>query len=318
MNLMKYFTGCMVLVLCGLSGIVPVYAGESPKAGVQISPIRYDWKMKGGESRSDKIYVHNFSPDITHHVKVSVEDFYVTDDSMEAKYFVPDDAHPLKAYDVINWITVPDDFTLAPGETKELEFSITVPDGQPTSGYYGIIFFKTDADDATADTPDGKGVKIGVSYRVGALVTLAVQGDEPMRISGQLDEISALEKVFWQGPITVSARLRSDGNVHYKASGKMTIEKFGKKFAMIEIEPEVMYPGKNRLITRKTPVKWWDYGIYTVRVDMRSEDGSVTFIGESEKFVVFPWIPVCVAAGVVIVLMISVRILKKKFKIVRR
>ena len=308
---------CAVMFMtCAMYGTV-VDAGDSPDAGVQVSPIRYDWQMTGGDTQTGKIYVHNFSQ-ITHHVEVSIEDFYVTDDSSEAKYYVPDGNHPLKAYDIINWIKEPEDFTLAPGETKEVEFQVTVPEGQPTSGYYGIVFFKTRADDAAAEDDGGGAVKIGVSYRVGVLLTLAVQGDEPMRISGQTDEVNVGKRVFWKSPINVYARLRSDGNIHYKAGGQIDVRKFGKKYSTIKIDPEVMYPGKTRLITRNVPTQWWDYGIYTAELDMRSEDGSVVFNGHTERFYVFPWMPASIFVGAIVLIITLIRVIKKKFKIVRR
>ena len=135
---------------------VEVSAESTPEEGVQISPIRFDWKVESGDQKIDEIVVHNFS-DISHDVEVQVEDFFVSDDSMQAIFFVPADDHPRKAYDVIEWIDAPEDFTLAPGETKKLQFVVTIPENQPTSGYYGTIFFKTKTDDASLiNENDGK------------------------------------------------------------------------------------------------------------------------------------------------------------------
>ncbi|MEA1936657.1 MAG: hypothetical protein U9N04_00920 [Patescibacteria group bacterium] len=191
---MKYKQGIIYGAIFGIfmvfvSGVSTVNAEATPEAGVQISPIKFDWQMTGGEQKTDEIVVHNFS-DIPYSVTVSVENFFVADDTLEPNFFIPDNGHPRKAYDVIEWIDAPEDFVLEPGETKKLQFAISVPEGQPTSGYYGSIFFKTRTDDAHVESEDGGSVKLKVSYRVGVLVLLAVTGDEPMRIEGNLEEFN--------------------------------------------------------------------------------------------------------------------------------
>jgi hypothetical protein len=309
------------LFLISLFFLVPfchiANAGDSPEAGVQISPIRFDWIIREGEEKTDKIYVHNFS-DISHDVHVSVEDFLVSDDTMQAEFYVPQEEHPLKAFDVINWIDAPDDFTIAPGETKELEFHVKIPDGQPTNGYYGTIFFKTSASKADVDNAQGGSVQLGVNYRVGVLVTLAVQGDEPMRTDGYVEDFSPTQKVFWGDTMGLSARLRSDGNVHYKAGGYMTIKKNGKKFSVIEIDPEVLYPGKTRLFIKNTSFGPWDYGVYSADLNMKSEDGSVIFQGEIPRFFVVPLkTTITIVCGVIFGTMV-LWWFKKKFAIVSR
>lgn len=292
-------------------------AGESPDAGVQISPIRFDWVLRGGEERTDKIFVHNFS-NVSHDVHVGVEDFLVSDDSMQAEFYVPDDDHPLKAFDVINWIHAPEDFTIAPGETKEVVFHVKIPDGQPTNGYYGTIFFKTNADNAVAENQQGGSVQLGVNYRVGVLVTLAVQGDEAMHINGSVEDFSPTQKVFWGDMIGINARLRSDGNIHYKAGGDITVKKNGKKFAVIEIEPEVLYPGKTRLFVKNTSFGFLDYGIYSASLDMKSEDGTVIFQKDIPRFFVIPLKTTAIVIAVLLCSMILIRWFKKKFAIVNR
>ncbi len=312
---MKYLFSALLLFF--ISSAVTVYGGESPKAGVQISPIRYDWTMRDGETKSDKIYVHNFS-DVSHDVEIAVEDFYVSDDSMVASFFVPDEKHPLKAYDVINWIHAPENFVLMPGETKELDFSVTVPEGQPTNGYYGSVFFKTHADDTDVQNVGGGSVTLGVNYRVGILLTLAVQGEESMRISGSLQEFDALHRVFSDDEITLFASTNSDGNVHYKMDGKMDIYRFDKKYASIIVDPEIMYPGKTRTFTESIQTGFWDYGMYYAKMHLQSDDGTVKFDSITPSFFVIPWKSTVLIVGIIVFLIGGPWLFKKKFAIVTR
>jgi hypothetical protein len=197
-----------------------------------------------------------------------------------------------------------------------LEFTVNIPEGQPTNGYYGTIFFKTKGDDAAA--ADGSGVKIGVSYRVGALLTFAVQGEEPMHIDGDLTSIVSAQNVFWNSPIMIEAKAWSSGNIHYKASGKLNIYKFGKKFATVEIDPEIMYPDRTRTFTEKIPFDQFDHGIYTANISLVSEDGSIVMEGETEKFYVIPWISTASCGGGLIFVTILLSFFRKRFAIVDR
>lgn len=312
----RRYVSIATFVLIGIFGVGSIIdAGESPDAGVQVSPIRFDWSLRGGEEKIDKIYVRNFS-DVSHDVTVSVEDFLVSDDSMQAEFYVPQTDHPLKAMDVIDWIHAPDNFTIAPGESKELEFRVKIPEGQPTNGYYGSIFFKTNADHADVDNQQGGSVQLGVNYRVGVLVTLAVQGDEPMRIDGRTEDFSPAQKVFWGDQIGMHARLRSEGNIHYKASGQITIKKNGKKFTVIKIEPEVLYPGKTRLFVKNAMIGPWDYGVYSATLDMKSEDETVVFHEEIPRFFVIPLQTTAIIIGGIICSIIIIWWFRRKFVIV--
>ncbi len=302
--------GFFLLLLC----VVPVYAAESPTEGVQVSPLRVDWKMEDGAAKSEKISLHNYS-DVPQGVEISVEDFYVSDDGIKPQFFVPDEKHPLKAYDVIDWIDVPEGFTMAPGESREVEFHVQIPEGQPTNSYYGSIFFKTRTDDADVNDADGGSAKIKVHYRVGTLVLLQVQGDEPMRIAGQLEEFSVAKKVFWDKPIELTTRVKSTANVHYQVDGEITITKFDKKFATVEMKSENLYPERIRLFTDKIDFGMWDFGMYKATLTMRSEEGTVQITGETEPFFVIPWKSSAMIGGV-IVLVIAIRIFIKKFVII--
>jgi len=299
-----------------VGGIIAVDAESTPKAGVQISPIRFDWQMTGGEQKTDEIVVHNFS-DIPHSMSVSVEDFFVSDDTLEPNFFIPDDEHPRKAYDVIDWIDAPEDFVLEPGETKKLQFKISVPEGQPTSGYYGSIFFKTRTDDAYMDSEDGGNVKLKVNYRVGALVLLAVEVDEPMRIDGSLEEFNVIKKVFWDNPITLVAKVHNTGNVHYRVHGQIEVKKFGKKYTVVNIDSENIYPDITRIFTEYVKFSPWDYGMYSAILNMESEDGSLTFNDEVPIFFVIPWKTTVMIISGIILIIILMKWFKRRYKIIK-
>jgi len=288
------------------------------EAGIQISPNRFDFNAESGETKNIKINVHNYD-DFSHDVEIVVEDFFVMDDTMKPQFYVPEDDHPRKAYDVINWIDVPDDFTLEGNGSKDVYFKINVPENQPTAGYYGAVFFKTRGSDVeTTDENGGTGAMIKVNYRVGTLLTLAVQGDAPMKIGGVVNEFNTTKKIFWDSPIELFAKLHSTGNIHYKAGGKMEIKKFGKKFAVVKVDDEIMYPDRVRTFSEQVMFGPWDYGVYSATLDMHSEDGSVVFEDGDTTFFVIPWKTTTVIVGIIFLIIVIERIFNNKFAIIKR
>jgi len=274
-----------------------------PQGGIQVSPTKFIWTLNEGTSKVEKVNVKNYS-DIEQRVTVEVEDFFVGSDGMEPKFFVPDDSHPLKARDIIDWIVPPEDFTLAPGEGKWVEFRVAIPQGQPTNGYYGGILFKT------GGLADGDGSRIGLSYRIGALIIMAVQGDEPMKIEGTLNEFYSEKKLYWESPSTLIIKTNNTGNIHYPMFGNIAIKKFDKKFHVIELQPQLVYPDIEKIYTEKMLSGWWDFGKYTADLEMWSEDKQVQFNAQTE-FYVIPWRGLAVIAGGIFGLLLVSWLFKK-------
>jgi len=282
-------------------------------SGMQISPTKFIWTLASGEEKVAKVNVKNYL-DTAQRIKVEVENFYIAEDGSQPLFFASGDKPQLKAYDVVRWIIPPDDFVLKPGESKDVTFKVQVPKKQPTNGYYGSIFFKVSAD---TDKLEKNTKAVGINYRIGALVIMAVQGDEPMKIGGKLEEFKAHKKIFWESPIELSAKVKSTGNVHYKVAGKMEVFKFGKKAHVFMIKPQLLYPGKIRYFENKAPFGYWDFGRYTAKFELKSENGEVKMENNKVVFWVIPWKTLAIIIVSLLVLWIFKRWFSKRYKITR-
>ena len=303
----------LILFLAVITGFVfylvpPAYAQTSQEKGLQVSPTRLDWDMNIKEERTGIINLKNYS-DYARDVEVSVEDFYVTDDSTEARFFVPDASHPLYAYDVINWIEIPASVTLGPNEGKDITFKLKVPD-TPTGGYYGAFFFKTK--DKSEDVEEAS--KISVSYRVGVLLTMAVKGEQAIRRSAELEKFQALKKIFWANPVKLLAEVSNTGNIHFKILGNIEIFKFGRKIAEISLDPRLAYPGKIRTYEEEWRFTPWSYGFYRAKINLISEDQAVKLAGDT-TFWVIPWKTTLAIILLLIAIKLIYRWFNKKFEI---
>ncbi len=83
--------------------------------------------MDPGQSTSRLIRLRNTGEEAVT-LYSSSEDFFATDDS-GTPTFVPPEAQTSETYSLARWIDIPvENITLAPGEEREIRFSISVPE----------------------------------------------------------------------------------------------------------------------------------------------------------------------------------------------
>ena len=275
-----------------------------PQGGLQISPTKFVWTLEEGATKSGRVIVKNYS-DMEQTVTMEVEDFFVEDDGKTPQLYVPDDDHELKALDVRSWITPPDSFTIPAGGAKAVEFTVRVPDGQPTNGYYGSLLFRTGGPSEEED-----GSRIGLSYRIGALVIMAVQGDEPMAVEGEILDFYPEKNIFWESPVALFTRVNNTGNIHFPLFGTIEVERFGKKFHEIELTPRLLYPQKAVDYREIMEFDMWDFGKFDARVALNSEDGSVQMDGAT-SFWIIPWKLLVLVAVSLIALVVLLKLFRR-------
>ena len=303
----------LMLLVLGVFCFRPALAQEAVgiPTGVQASPVRFDWDLNAGDERTGVVNLKNFS-EKEYNVTVELEDFYVSDDSSEARFFVPNANHPLFAYDVINWIEISPEVKLAPKEGKDVFFKVKVPTGTPTGGYYGALFFKTRAQEMK-----GESAKVLINQRVGVLLVMAIKGTQPIRLSGELKEFKAARKIFWSQPAELTALVFNNGNLHFKASGNVEINKFGRKVWSKEVMPKVFYPDKLRELTESWDFSAWSFGFYRAKINLISEDQSIKLFGET-TFWVIPWKTLLAIILLLAAIWLTYRLFSDKFEIRRK
>lgn len=286
--------------------------------GVQISPARLDWDLKSGEEKIGTVNLKNFS-DKPFDVEIEVEDFYVSDDSSEARFFIPDENHPLKAYDVINWVELTSGRTihLEPKVGKDIMFKVKVPEGMPTGGYYGALFFRSAVSDNTFSYTNGEESRIKINQRVGMLLVMAVKGKEPIQRQGEVVSFEPDKKLFIQSPAELIAEVKNSGNLHYKALGKIDIYKFGRKLKTLELTPLILYPERTRKYQEKWDFSNWSYGFYKAKLQMASEDNEIQMAAET-TFWVIPWKTTLSIVILLVIIWLIFRIFTSKFEIKRK
>ncbi len=176
--------------------------------------------------------------------EIEVRPFYVDDDNithLEAK-----ENYSL----IVNWIELPEDDIkgeLQPGERKEINCVINVPEDAPAGGQYAAIVIKTHDDD------DDENVGIRQIYEMAHPVFAEVAGETIHK--GEVDSLE-LPSIMLSGNITGSASVKNLGNVHSNVKHTLKVlPLFGsEEYFTNEEEPQenMVMPGA----TRYSSVSW--------------------------------------------------------------
>jgi P pilus assembly chaperone PapD len=184
----------------------------SEEVSISVSPIRVEHLVKQGEKGTDMITVTNDGTAPTR-MKVSIEDWTLTKDGNPM--FMKSSNNK---YSCSEWIRInPVDFRLAPGETREVRYTITVPQGTEEGGYRAAVIFETVPDVAP-------GEKIKKVFLKGRIVTILYELVGKPIPEGHTNGLKAESK---KEGIDFILALRNTGKVHYRTKGSVMVKDAG-------------------------------------------------------------------------------------------
>lgn len=258
-----------------------------------IAPAITKPEISSGEVYNDSLKVINDgSVDYTFRV-------YSAPFSVKDEVYDPDFVTINERTRAFEWVTFSQEtYSIAVGEQIEVPYTITAPENAPPGGHYAVIFVETDPQ---------PGSQIARKKRVGNLLYATVDGD--IQEAGNLEGIT-LPLLHHTPPVVADIRLRNTGNVHFDASAQ-TIYKglFGRQYLAYNQEAIIM-PGT----TRRISMTWENppyLGVFKV-------SSKVSFLGNTEelptKYIILLPIPVRIFAGVLLLTIVVLSILRKKPK----
>ena len=206
----------------------------SSGVSISVSPIRVEHLVKPGEKGTDMISVTNDGTDPTR-IKVSIEDWKLTKEGNPA--FMKVGGNP---YSCAEWIRInPVDFRIAPGQTREVRYTVTVPSEVQEGGYRGAIIFETVPD----VTPGEKMKRVLLKGRIVTIV-YEVVGNPPV-----LGHAAGLKAEPKKQGVDFVLTLQNTGKVHYRTKGTLTVKDAADQKAFeVEIPDAPVLPDSNREI----------------------------------------------------------------------
>ena len=189
------------------------------------------------------------------------------------------DTNPLSAVAYISFD--PSEFYLEPGESQEIDLTVSIPQGTDGGRYAVALVVATPRDEEAIKTVS----------RLGVLVRLTIAGSHVVE-QGSIKLIGS-EPVESGKPIPIKVTYANEGNVHYTVQSSVTIfDTQGDVLDIVRSRPAVVLPGYSReLVAEWIPDRDLDAGIYNARASVFLEDGTLLDEAEGSFEVGMPYVP---------------------------
>lgn len=180
-----------------------------------LMPMNQNIALNPGEVYEGSITVINpsYSKDDFNY-KVSVTPYGVIGEEYTADLLSESDRTA-----IAKWITIKNPTgTVKPNESEEIKFTITVPENVPAGGQYATIAVSSN-DEAGKDN----GVSVQNVFEMASIIYANVAGETIH--DGEIKE-NNIPGFVLSNPVTVSALLTNNGNVHEVAAFTITVSNF--------------------------------------------------------------------------------------------
>jgi len=166
-------------------------------------------------------------------LRVSIEDWALTRDG-NPMFMKAENSR----YSCAEWIRInPVDFRLAPGQTREVRYTIAVPQGVEDGGYRAAIIFETVPD----VTPGEKVKRVFLRGRIVTILYELVGKPTPEGHS------KGLRVELKKEGVDLIVALQNTGKVHYRTKGSITVkDSDGKKAFEVDMPDVPVLPESER------------------------------------------------------------------------
>jgi len=226
----------LTISLVGLLSSSSLTYASSPD-GVQVSPLRTSLTIAPGQTKTVDIYVTNITaaPETLSGI---VNDFVANSNETGQPSIIINqnihEKHGLKKFA----LPIPN-FTLQPGQQKEVPVRIRIPPGTAGGGYYGVVRFGP-------AVIGGKDTTVNLAGSVGSIILLTVPGRIVQQLSIASFNVSngAPSNFFTSNKnIDVVIRFQNEGNIQVEPFGKVLLETSSNKIIGVYNVNNVTPPG---------------------------------------------------------------------------
>lgn len=255
----------------------PVLVGLGPaqvnaQTGISISPPRIYYVIAPGQSQTEKVLVSNPSKDYTLELAVSFEDWEYNEYGENLMYQTGTLVTSCAA-----WVSVPEAyFSLAPGESKEIDVQMTVPASyrNDTIPVHTAILYVTQLN--PRDGVDQQGANIRIAVRTGIKLY--------QRLPGNFNPSLEITNFRYQKEDAPTLVLHFDNNGDVWADGRISLELLNQATGAKTVMPDVLFysmPGDHRQKYLDLPEKL-EAGDYIATAIVNYGDANTVKIAELE------------------------------------
>jgi len=225
---------CQPYSLLMVLSMIPSVTGHA--MSITVSPIRVEHNVPPGGSITEAITISNDDTSPAH-IRVRVEDWSLSQDG--AITFAKAGSQP---YSASPWIRVnPREFALAPGQSQEVRYSLSVPKDATPGGYRAAIIVAN----IPPPSPGEKQRRVMLEGRIATILYETVGRPVP---SGEITGLSF--KMGPEGKATFTISFENTGQVHIRTRGEITIrDRAGKEVLKAPLPDFPILPQSRRDFT---------------------------------------------------------------------
>jgi len=308
--MIKYFLKNITFVVVGLflfSGLFSSLVHAQESVGIKVQPAVIEDMAEPGETYSFTIRVTN--------VDNIEKTFFLVKQNIKS---VNEDGLPVFAdeqeetdYELSSWIDLPYESVDVPGgESREVPFSIKVPDNASPGSHFGGIFFDL-------KPPKLRTTGAGIGFRVGSIISLRISGEVVEDV--RLREFTAGKLIFDSPNVDFKIRVENLGNSLIRPHGLLEITDMrGKQVSSLVVNEKgsSVFPKLERELNTKWEYDDFAFGRYQAVLGLvYGDDGKKTITG-SISFWVLPLKPILIFLGsiftIILLIYISVKVYIKR------
>lgn len=245
------------LLFAAVAVTQPVQAIEGES--IVLSPASNRLTIDAGQTRKGTLKVINDGT-IAYDFVVYASPYSVSNGA-----YVPNYNDKKANADLYTWVTFDKkDYTLNPGQSIDVPYTIVVPADAAPGGHYGVLFAETQAD-------EGNG-QIARKKRVGSIVYSTVNGDyitAGKQIDAQIDWLQL------GGPVVATATVENTGNVDFLMTELLEVKNVFGAVSYKKTNERIVLPKT----TRDIGMSWENgpiMGLYNVKVETKILDKVTT------------------------------------------
>ncbi|MGB9844971.1 hypothetical protein [Methanothermobacter tenebrarum] len=273
----KIFVATLMFIFF-LGSLYPIIA-----TGLWASPAEFRYDLKPGGTVTGEVTVKNIGNET---VNVTVEKKRLLMDSIHLVY---------SDKGIANWITINGNttFTLKPGESRKITFTVKAPSKINYSDAVGALVIR--------------GLPVVENVTGGTQITHGVELVVPIRVGLPGPIIESLQLIDHKAPIILLSfipgefvyELKNNGTVQANMTGSIDIK--GLTSHSIPIEG-VVYPEDNYTLVERWTPGWTDLGLYKVDTTIKyGRFQAIKTINTTDTVVVIPvWLIILIIIGLVI------------------
>lgn len=222
-------------MILSVTGVGRAQQNNGTGSGLSISPTRSELSIQRGKTDQVKVNIRNVTKGAIV-AKPSVSDFEADNETGEPKLLADQKTH--NSASIYKFVTGLSDVNLAPGESKDLTYTIAIPNDAVAGAYYGALTYRA-VPAEQANNQNGGG-EVALTANVASLVLVEVPGDITEKI--QINSVKALASngksntIFSHAPAKSAISIKNLGNSFAKPFGTVSVTNMsGKQVYSYEI-----------------------------------------------------------------------------------